>query len=118
MRYVLLIHEDETRYERMTEAENTAFLAEYDALIERMSKEGAFVAAMRLHFTTAATSVRVQNGRPLLTDGPFAETKEQFGGFVLVDVENLDAALAWAAQIPSARYGTIEVRPVWLALPE
>ncbi|MGB5811587.1 MAG: YciI family protein, partial [Polyangiales bacterium] len=75
---------------------------------------GEFVVADALQPTTTATSVRVREGKTLTTDGPFAETKEQLGGFYLVEAEDLDRAIAIAARIPSARVGTIEVRPIWI----
>jgi len=113
MKYLLLIHSDETIYPKKTEAEMTALLTEFARFTAALKDAGALVGANRLRPTTTATTVRVREGKMLTTDGPFAETKEQLGGYYLIDVENLDDALAWAAKIPSARHGSIEVRPVW-----
>ena len=113
MKYLLLIHEDETRYDRITEEENAAFMGEFGQFSQAVKESGAFVTAHRLRPTTTATTVRVQDGKTLTTDGPFAETKEQLGGFYLVEAANLDEAIAWAEKIPSARYGSIEIRPIW-----
>jgi len=113
MRYLLLIHSDETIYPKMTDAENAALMAEYGRFTAALRDAGAFVTADRLRPTTTATTVRIRDGRTLTTDGPFAETKEQLGGYYLIDVDNLDDALAWAARVPSARHGSIEVRPIW-----
>lgn len=111
MTYLLLIYEDERAVpERM--ANDPAFLGGFRSLAERLRASGEMRGGDALQPTTTATSVRVRNGEVLLTDGPFAETREQLGGFYLVEAENLDRAIAIAAEIPSARYGTIEVRPV------
>lgn len=87
-------------------------LQEYMQLSEEYTASGAFVAGEGLQGTDTATSIRVRNGQTELVDGPFAETKEQLGGFYLLDCKDLDEALRLAAKIPSARYGTVEVRPV------
>ncbi|MEO0481958.1 MAG: YciI family protein [Planctomycetota bacterium] len=113
MRYLLMIADAESAWDDMPESEQHAMLAEYHQFGEELEKSGAFVDAARLQPIATATSVRVRNGETVTTDGPFAETKEQFGGYYLIDVPNLDAALTWAAKIPSARIGTIEVRPLW-----
>ena len=78
-----------------------------------MRERGAYVASNRLAPTSAASTVRVRDGEEVVTDGPFAETKEQLGGYYLIDVADLDAALAWAARCPGASHGVVEVRPVW-----
>lgn len=114
MRYALLIHEDESCYATMPPEEHQAILDTYARLKEDMEKAGVFLGANRLRPTTTATSLRVRSGRSLVTDGPFAETKEQLGGLILIDVKDLDEALKWAARIPGAHVGTIEVRPVWI----
>jgi hypothetical protein len=113
MKYMLLITEDEKRFETMSEADLGRLMAEYGAFHEKVEKSGAFLGAHRLRPTATATTVRVREGKTLTTDGPFAETKEQFGGYYLIDVENLDEAIRWAAEIPSARAGAVEIRPVW-----
>jgi len=112
MHYALLIYDDETHVpERWDAAAREAFFAEFAALTADMRAQGVWVASQRLAGTDAATTVHVRNGKAMVTDGPFAETKEALGGFYLIDCADLDAALAWAKRIPSARSGRIEVRP-------
>jgi hypothetical protein len=113
MRYILLIYSDESRYPKMSEQELGKLMAAYGQFSEELVAAKAMGGGERLRPTSSATSVQVRNGKTLLTDGPFAETKEQFGGYYIIDVPNLDAALAWAAKVPSAQYGTVEVRPIW-----
>ena len=96
----------------LSEDERNAFMGEYGAYTEGLRAAGKFVAGDGLQPTSTATSVRVRDGERLVTDGPFAETKEQLGGYYLIEAESLDEALEWAAKVPSARLGTIEVRPV------
>jgi hypothetical protein len=112
VQYMLLIYDDPSAWESMSEAETNAIMGEYWAFSEELQKSGAFVSGEALQPTATATTVRVRDGETLNTDGPFAETKEQLGGYYVVESPNLDEALAWAAKIPSARIGTIEVRPV------
>lgn len=112
MQYALLIYDDESKWGEMSEEERNGVMGEYFGYTEALRAAGAFVAGEALQSTQTATTVRVRDSETLTTDGPFAETKEQFGGFYIVDVESLDQALEWAARIPSARLGTIEVRPV------
>jgi hypothetical protein len=112
MKYMLLIHEEEARLGKMAVEERASFLAEYRTLIDELKGSGAYQAGSQLQPTATATSVRVRNGKRLVTDGPFAETREQLGGYFLVEAADLDAAIAIAERIPSARFGTIEVRPV------
>lgn len=118
MKYILLIHEEEARFGRLSESERAAFMTEYRTLIEELKASGKYQTGSQLQPTTTATSVRVRNGKRAITDGPFAETREQLGGYFLVDVGDLDEAIAVAERIPSARFGTIEVRPlVEMAVP-
>ena len=112
MKYMLLIYEDERLWERMSDEEKHSIYGEYFAYTDELQKTGAFVTGAPLQPTQTATTVRVREGEALVTDGPFAETKEQLGGYYLVDVETLDEALEWAQKIPGARLGSIEVRPV------
>ena len=112
MQYILLIHDDEQVWAAMSEQERGAIHGEYMAYTQRLRESGALVGGDQLQPTATATTVRVRDGETLTTDGPFAETKEQLGGYYVVEAESLDEALAWAAQIPSARIGTIEVRPL------
>ena len=113
MRYLLMIADEEAAWDAMPEAEQMQMLQEYGKFGEELEKSGAFVDGARLKPIATATTVRVRNDDITTTDGPFAETKEQFGGYYLIDVPDLDAAIAWAAKIPSARIGSIEVRPIW-----
>ena len=113
MRYALLITADEVAYEALSPEEGQANLAAYGAWVEEMGKRGVLGGGERLRPTTEATTVRVREGETLTTDGPFAETKEQIGGFFLVDCKDLDEAIEVASKIPAAKNGTIEVRPIW-----
>ena len=113
MRYLLMICSDESHYATMTEADMGELMAAYGAFDEEISAAGVMESSYRLQPTTTATLVRVRDGKTSITDGPFAETKEAMGGYYLIDVPNLDEATAWAAKIPSANYGSIEVRPIW-----
>jgi hypothetical protein len=112
MKYLLLIYENENGYEGMSEAEQGAIFGEYMQLSADLKASGKYLGAEPLQPTATASTVKVRGGKSLVTDGPFAETKEQLGGFYLVEAENLDDALAIAARIPGARYGGVEVRPV------
>jgi len=111
MRYALLICTDEVAYEAFSPEEAAASTAAYEVFMAGLGSK--LLGGERLRPTTEATCVRVQDGRTITTDGPFAETKEQLGGFFLVDAADLDEAIEIAAQIPTARGGTIEVRPIW-----
>lgn len=113
MRYLLLICSDETQIRAMSEAEGSAVLAEYGRFMEEMGKRGVLQGGERLQPTATAATIQVRNGRVLTSDGPFAETKEQLGGYFLVDCKDRDEALEIAAKIPGAKLGTIEVRPIW-----
>jgi hypothetical protein len=112
MQYLLLIYENEKMWTTMGDKERNALMGEYFAFTEEIKKNGKLVAGDALQPTSTATTVRVRDGKRLATDGPFAETKEQLGGYYLVNAKDLDEALALAAKIPSSRYGSIEVRPV------
>ena len=112
MRYALLITADEVAYEALSPEEGQANLAAYGAWVEEMGKRGVLGGGERLRPTTEATTVRVREGETLTTDGPFAETKEQLGGYYLLDCADLDEAISWAAKIPSSTFGSIEVRPI------
>jgi hypothetical protein len=112
MQYMLLIYNDPNGWESMSEAERGSVYNAYGTFTEELQASGKMVAGDALQAIDTATSVRVREGETLTTDGPFAETKEVLGGYYLIDVETLDEALDWAAKIPGAGYGTIEVRPV------
>ena len=112
MKYLLLIYQDEKQWAGLSEAERQKIYAEYGELRQELVTKGQFVGGSQLHPVGTASSVRVRNGKELVTDGPFAETHEQLGGYFLVEAKNLDEALMIAARIPSAREGTVEVRPI------
>jgi hypothetical protein len=112
MQYLLLIYGDQNGSESMSEEERGQVYQAYYSYTQDLEQSGAMVGGNALQPTQTATTVRVRNDETLTTDGPFAETKEQLGGYYLVDVASLDEALEWAAKIPGARYGSIEVRPV------
>jgi hypothetical protein len=109
MKYMFLIYSDEKAW---TQGEREKCIAESTQLIHELHARGQYLGASPLHPVAAATSVRVRDGKRLVTDGPFAETHEQLGGFFLIEAADLDEALAIAARIPAARKGTVEVRPV------
>ena len=109
---MLLIYHDEQSWNSLTEAERQQIYGDYRKLREELLAKGQFVTGSQLQPITTATSVRVRDGKELITDGPFAETHEQLGGYFLVEAKNLDEATAIAALIPSARTGTVEVRPL------
>jgi hypothetical protein len=111
MKYMLLIYGNENPSMQPTEAEIQAEMAAYFAFNEEMSKRGVLVHGEALHPTHSAKTARVRAGQPLFTDGPFAETKEQLGGYYLVDCKDLDEAIEIAAKIPGAAYGSVEIRP-------
>ncbi|HEX5094356.1 MAG TPA: YciI family protein [Acidimicrobiia bacterium] len=113
MRYALLICTDEAASAAWSPEEQAASTAAYMAWGEEMGKRGLLTGGERLRPITEATTVRVRDGEVLTTDGPFAETKEQVGGFYLVDCKDLDEAIDIAAKIPGAAVGSIEVRPIW-----
>lgn len=112
MQYLLLIYDDESRWMNMPPEALKAMYDDYGAFSASVEAAGAMRGGAELQPISSATTVRVRNGKVQTTDGPFAETKEQLGGYYLIDVPDLDAALAWAAKIPSARGGSIEVRPL------
>jgi hypothetical protein len=112
VKYMLLICRDEPVWDAMSAAERRQIYADTVTLSEELMARGQYVAGHPLHPSSSATSVRVRDGKRLVTDGPFAETREQLGGYMIVDVENLDAAIAVAGRIPLARTSTVEIRPV------
>ena len=113
MKYLLSIYSSEAEENAMPPEEIGQILQAYGAYTEALTKAGAMVGAERLRPTSDATSVRVRGGKTEVLNGPYADTREQLGGYYLIDVADLDAALAWAARCPTSSYGTIEVRPIW-----
>jgi len=114
VQYMLLIYGDQSQRGSMSEEEMGQIFQAYGAYTQELQTSGAMVAGDALQPIETATTVRVRNDETLTTDGPFAETKEQLGGYYLVDVSSLDEALEWAAKIPGARHGSVEVRPVMI----
>ena len=112
MQYIVLIYGSEKGWGSMSRPDVEQIYAEYKKYSEELAKAGVMRGGSELKPTTTATTVRVRGGKRQVTDGPFAETKEQLGGFYLIEVANLEAALDWAAKCPSARDGSIEVRPL------
>jgi len=113
MKYMLLMYADESKGPQTAEEQKAHAPENWYALMEEMKSAGVLVTQNGLSPIATATTVRVREGKALITDGPFAETHEQLGGFFLLDCKDLDEALGWAAKIPSARLGSIEVRPLW-----
>jgi len=112
MQYLLLIYGDENGWETMSEEERGQIFQAYGTYTQELQDSGAMVAGDALQPTQTATTVRVRDGKRLTTDGPFAETKEQLGGFYLIQAKDLNEAIQVAAKIPSARLGSVEVRPI------
>ena len=113
MQYLLMLYVDEAGFGRLSRAQQEEGVAAYVAYTEALTKSKALVGANRLASSRSATTVRMASGKAQVLDGPYADTKEKLGGYYLIDVPDLDAALSWAARCPGAEYGTIEVRPVW-----
>jgi hypothetical protein len=112
MEYMLLIYSNEDEWASMPDDQRNVIAAEYFALTDEMRDHGVYVTGAPLRPTTTASTVRLRDEERLVTDGPYVETKEQLGGYFLIEVESDEEARAWAAKIPAARYGAIEVRPV------
>src|SRR5215470_370631 len=112
MKYMLLIYDNEQAAAKVRETEQQKIIGEYMQFTEDIKASRNYLAGAQLHPIATASSVRVRNGKELVTDGPFAETHEQLGGYYLIEAKDLDEATSIAARIPSARYGTVEVRPV------
>lgn len=113
MRYLLLICTSEEEDAKRSPAEQEANMEAYFAFTNEVREAGVYQGGEALQPVATATTVRVRDGKTLTTDGPFAETKEQMGGYYMIDVENLDEAIKWAAKIPGAAHGSIEIRPLW-----
>jgi len=111
MKYVLLDYVKESGWHELNRDEQLHWLGAYRAYMESMTKAGVLKSSSGLHPASSATTVRVVNQKPQALDGPYADTKEQLGGFHVIEVDNLDAALSWAARSPTALHGVVEVRP-------
>jgi hypothetical protein len=112
MKFMLLCYDDEAAWQKVGKAALDAAMQEAIALAKELQSKGQFVTAAPLEASTSAKSVRVREGKPLVTDGPFAETREVLGGFYIIDVANLDEAITVAARHPGQRFGGVEIRPV------
>jgi hypothetical protein len=113
MQYLLMIYGNEAAMTQATPEQMQATMGAYNAFTNEVKEKQVYLGGKPLQPTSTATSVRVRDGKTLTTDGPFAETKEQLGGYYLLDCKNLDEAIEYAAKIPGALHGTIEVRPIW-----
>ena len=112
MKYAFTIYRDESGHEAASEEDSKAITQAYRALSQEMQEKDVYVAGEGLYPTATATTVRVRDDERSVTDGPFAETKEQLGGLFILDCKDLDEAIEWAAKIPGARFGSVEIRPV------
>jgi len=113
MQYLLLIYSNEAEMDKIRQEDAAAMMAAYGTFTQGIVQSGNYKGGERLRPASAATTVRIRNGKTMTTDGPFAETREQLGGYYLIEAKNLDEATAIAAKIPGALYGSIEVRPIW-----
>jgi hypothetical protein len=115
MQYILFLYGDEAQWPKLTPAEQQQRVAAYRAYNETLQKAGILAGSNRLQPSSAATTVRLADGKPQVLDGPYADSKEQLAGYYMIDVADLDAAISWAARCPGAGHGIIEVRPLWTA---
>jgi hypothetical protein len=113
MQYILINYVNEGGWSKLTTAEQEQGMAAYYAYTEALKKAGVFLVGNRLQASSAATTVRVANGKSQVLDGPYMDSKEQLGGYFIIDVADLDAAISWAARCPTAGHGVVEVRPLW-----
>lgn len=113
MQYLLMLYANENVWSQMTPVEQEQGKAAYGAYTQALTAAGALIGGNRLQYSTTATTVHVADGKAQVLDGPYVDSKEQLAGYYLIDVPDLDAALAWAARSPGASHGTIEVRPIW-----
>ena len=113
MQYLLMLYVEEAGWSKLTKAQQEQGVAAYAAYTEALTKAGALKGSNRLQSSSAATTVRIANGKSHVLDGPYVESKEQIGGYYLIDVPDLDAAISWAARCPAASHGVVEVRPIW-----
>ena len=113
MKYLLLMYANESIAQNFTPEEQQALAPTWYAYMQEAQAAGVLLSNNGLEPGASATTVRVRNGKPLITDGPFAETHEQLGGYSLIECKDLDEAIRWAEKIPTAQYGSIEIRPLW-----
>jgi len=113
MQYLLMIYSDENAWPKMTKAEQERGVAAYKAYTDALVEAGAFKGSNRLQPTSTATTVRLNDGKTHVLDGPYVESKEQLAGYFLIEAADLDGAISWAARCPAAGHGVVEVRPIW-----
>lgn len=113
MQYLLMAYVDEAGFKALTKEQQEQGLAAYGGFMEAMKKSGVFVGSNRLQPSAASTVVKVANGKQQVLDGPYVDSKEQIGGYFLINVPDLDAAIQWAARCPASGHGAVELRPVW-----
>ena len=113
MQYMLMIHADPAGLQALRDAERSTALAAYTAYTEALKQAGVWLGGERLRTADTATTVRVRDGKTEVLNGPFIDTREQLGGYYLIEAPDLDTALSWAARCPGASHGTVEVRPIW-----
>jgi hypothetical protein len=113
MQYLLLLHINDSGWNDLTPVQKEQGMAAYRAYTEALKKSGALVGSNRLKLSSTATTVRTNNGKTQVLDGPYSDSKEQLGGYYLIDVADLDAAISWAARCPAANHGIVEVRQIW-----
>jgi len=113
MQYLLMVYVNEASWPQMSKAEQEQGMAAYGAYTEALNKAGVLKGSNRLQPVTTATTVRLANGKPQVLDGPYIDSKEQVGGYYLIDVPDLDSAISWASRCPGASHGVVEVRPIW-----
>ena len=113
MQYLLMLYSNESGWSNMAPAEQEQAMGAYRAYTEALNKAGVLVGSNRLRPISTATTVRVANGKTQVLNGPYPDSKEQLGGYYLIDVPDLDSAISWAARCPGASHGIVEVRPIW-----
>ena len=113
MQYLLMIHSDEAAMQQARKEDIQGIMAAYGAYTQAMKEAGVYLGGERLHPSSTATVVRATNGKTSVLNGPYAEVKEQLGGYYVIEAADLDAAIGWAARCPGAQFGAIEVRPIW-----
>jgi hypothetical protein len=113
MQYLLMAYVDETGWPKLSKSEQEQGVAAYAAYSEALKTSGVMKGSNRLQPSSVATTVRSTNGKPQVLDGPYVDSKEQLGGYFLIDVPDLDAALSWASRCPAVNHGVVEVRPIW-----
>ena len=113
LQYLLMLYVDEAGWSGLSEVQQRQGEAAYAAYAEALGEAGILKGSNRLKSSTTATTVRIVDGKSQVLDGPYADSKEQIGGYFLIDVPNLDAAMSWAARCPAASHGVVEVRPIW-----